>query len=89
MNLLPGVAIQPDLELKTRAKQLLGSLPLVIVLPAQGIFDGKKSTSTCKGTQQIMWANKAGGHASTLTVNTFAAATNITTFTTWKVVRAI
>ncbi len=33
MHLLPGVAIQPNLELKTRPKQLLGSLPLVIVLP--------------------------------------------------------
>jgi hypothetical protein len=35
MPLLPGVAIQPNLELKTRPKQLLGSLPLVIALPAQ------------------------------------------------------
>jgi hypothetical protein len=34
MHLLPGVAKQPNLELKTRPKQLLGSLPLVIVLPA-------------------------------------------------------
>ncbi len=33
MHLLPGVAIQPNLELKTRPKQLLGSLPLVITLP--------------------------------------------------------
>jgi hypothetical protein len=33
MHLLPSVAIQPNLELKTRPKQLLGSLPLVIVLP--------------------------------------------------------
>jgi hypothetical protein len=33
MHLLPGVAIQPNLELKTRPKQLLISLPLVIVLP--------------------------------------------------------
>ena len=33
--LLPSVAaIQPNLELKTRLKQLLGSLPLVIALPA-------------------------------------------------------
>jgi hypothetical protein len=32
MHLLPGVAIQPNLELKTCAKQLLGSLPLVIAL---------------------------------------------------------
>jgi hypothetical protein len=33
MHLLPGVAIQPNLELKTQPKQLLGSLPLVIALP--------------------------------------------------------
>jgi len=32
MHSLPGVAIQPNLELKTRPKQLLGSLPLVIAL---------------------------------------------------------
>jgi hypothetical protein len=35
MHLLPGVAIQPNLELKTWPKQLLGSLLLVIALPAQ------------------------------------------------------
>jgi hypothetical protein len=34
MHLLPSVAIQPNLELKTWPKQLLGSLPLVIMLPA-------------------------------------------------------
>jgi hypothetical protein len=34
MHLLPAVAIKPNLELKTQPKQLLGSLPLVIVLPA-------------------------------------------------------
>jgi hypothetical protein len=34
IHLLPSVAaIQPNLELKTRPKQLLGSLPLVIALP--------------------------------------------------------
>ncbi len=33
MHLLTGVAIQPNLELKTQPKQLLGSLPLVIALP--------------------------------------------------------
>ncbi len=37
MHLLPGVVIQPNLELKTRPKQLLGSLPLAIALPAVGI----------------------------------------------------
>ncbi len=38
MHLLPSVAIQPDLELKTRPKQLLGSLLLVIVLLAIYLF---------------------------------------------------
>ncbi len=37
MHLLSSVAIQPNLELKTRPKQLLGSLPLVIVLPGQSV----------------------------------------------------
>jgi hypothetical protein len=35
MHLLPSVVIQPNLELKTWPKQLLGSLPLVIALPGQ------------------------------------------------------
>jgi hypothetical protein len=35
MHLLPSAAIQPNLDLKTRPKQLLGSLPLVITLPAE------------------------------------------------------
>ncbi len=35
MHLLTSVAIQPNLELKTRPKQLLGSLPLVIALHGQ------------------------------------------------------
>ncbi len=38
MHLLPSVAIQPNLELKTRAKQLLGSLPLVITLPDDALW---------------------------------------------------
>ncbi len=33
MHLLPSVAMQPNLELKTRPKELLGSLMLVIALP--------------------------------------------------------
>jgi hypothetical protein len=36
MHLLPSVAVRPNLELKTRPKQLLGSLPLVIALPDWG-----------------------------------------------------
>ncbi len=39
MHLLPMVAIQPNLELKTQPKQLLGSLPLVIALPGQLFID--------------------------------------------------
>jgi hypothetical protein len=35
MHLLHNVAIQPNLELKTRPKKLLGSLPLDIVLPGR------------------------------------------------------
>ncbi len=35
MNLLHGVAIHTNLELKTRPKQLLGSLKLVITLPSK------------------------------------------------------
>ncbi len=35
MHLLSGVAKQPNLELKTRPTQLLGSLRLVIALPAE------------------------------------------------------
>jgi hypothetical protein len=33
MHLLHSIAIQPNLELKTRPKQLLGYLPLDITLP--------------------------------------------------------
>jgi hypothetical protein len=33
MHLRPSIAKQPNLELKTQPKQLLGSLPLVIALP--------------------------------------------------------
>jgi hypothetical protein len=33
LHLLPGVAIQPNLELKTRPKPVLGSLPLAFALP--------------------------------------------------------
>ncbi len=33
MPLLPGAAIQPNLELKTQPKPVLGSLPLAFALP--------------------------------------------------------
>ncbi len=35
MHLLPGVAIQPNLELKTQPKLVLGSLPLAFALPVR------------------------------------------------------
>jgi hypothetical protein len=38
MHLMPTVAVQPNLELKTRPKQLLGSLPLVFELPVDYLF---------------------------------------------------
>jgi hypothetical protein len=34
MHLIRSIALRPNLELKTRLKQLLGSLPLDITLPA-------------------------------------------------------
>ncbi len=49
MHLRPGVAKQPNLELKTRPKQLLGSLPLVIVLPGN---------CDCHAEQKILFTNE-------------------------------
>ena len=50
MHLLPRVAVQPNLELRSRPKQLLGSLLLVIALPAssktQLNYDCKKVCKT-------------------------------------------
>ncbi len=37
MPLLPGAAIQPNLELKTQPKPVLGSLPLAFALPAPAL----------------------------------------------------
>jgi hypothetical protein len=42
MHLLPSAAKQPNLELKTRPKQLLGSLLLVIALPALAKLTAKR-----------------------------------------------
>ena len=39
MHLLPSAAKQPNLELKTQPKQLLGSLPLVIALPGPTLLN--------------------------------------------------
>jgi hypothetical protein len=38
MHLPHSIAIWPNLELKTRPKQLLGSLPLDIVLPGLSVI---------------------------------------------------
>ncbi len=43
MHLLPGVAIQPNLELKTRPKRVLGSFPLAFALPE--VSDNDERTS--------------------------------------------
>jgi hypothetical protein len=40
MHLLHSIALRPNLELKTWPKQLLGSLPLDIVLPRQVTYRG-------------------------------------------------
>jgi hypothetical protein len=54
MHLLPGVTKQPNLELKTRPKQLLGSLPLVITLPTLSeLIKAFQQTQKCKETQQF------------------------------------
>jgi hypothetical protein len=50
MHLQPGVAKQPNLELKTWPKQLLGSLPLVIALPIENLSWGGG------GRQQSLYA---------------------------------
>jgi hypothetical protein len=54
MHLRPGVAKQPNLELKTWPKQLLGSLPLVIALHgspfnvlASALISVKARTQAC------------------------------------------
>ncbi len=49
MHLQPSVAKQPNLKLKTRPKQLLGSLLLVIALPESTqhqMVDGLSPAST-------------------------------------------
>ncbi len=58
IHLLPSVAaIQPNLELKTRPKQLLGSLPLVIALPAltleeHTLLDGQREIKRERGRER-------------------------------------
>ncbi len=48
MHLRPGVAKQPNLELKTQPKQILGSLPLLIALPGVGVlYACKDAHSLC------------------------------------------
>jgi hypothetical protein len=47
MHVLPDVAKQPNLELKTRPKQHLGSLPLVIALPGYTHKDRTRASTLC------------------------------------------
>ncbi len=63
MHLPPGVAKQPNLELKTRPKQLLGSLPIVIVLPGQDLrllisfsFAGKMKLALSNSCSMLIYS---------------------------------
>jgi hypothetical protein len=62
MHILHSIPIRSNLELKTRPKQLFGSLPLGIALPGQG--HGAKARKTtipvdgvCSGDDAINVAN--------------------------------
>ncbi len=56
MQLLPGVAIQPNLELKTQPKQLLVSLPLVIALPGMVLADSSTIMRTIETSKRCHWS---------------------------------
>jgi hypothetical protein len=57
MYLLTGVAIQPNLELKTRPKPVLGSLPLAFALPDWGVEDFKRVARKLMGESlEVIWA---------------------------------
>jgi hypothetical protein len=60
MHLLPSVAIRPNLELKTRPKQLLGSLPLVIEAPVLGNFSNFFSQTSKFNFKQVPNYSKYG-----------------------------
>jgi hypothetical protein len=70
MHLRPGVAKQPNLELKTRPKQLLGSLPLVIALP--GYIYGLIS-DTCGATTLRIITHSIMGLFVTLSITLLSA----------------
>ncbi len=56
MHLPNSIAIQPNLELKTRPKQLLGSLPLDIVLPILAIpADTRLGWKSLAGTNTLAY----------------------------------
>jgi hypothetical protein len=73
MHLLPGVAIQPNLEFKTRPKQLLGFLPLVIALPGgtHHLSNGAAHFKKCKQLfeQQHLLLLTSGGQISNQYLN--------------------
>jgi hypothetical protein len=63
MHLRPSVAKQPNLELKTQPKQLLGSLPIVIVLPGQDLrllitfsFAGKMKLALSNSCSMLIYS---------------------------------
>ena len=47
IHLLTSVAIQPDLKLTTRPKQLLGFLLLVIALPKSALVEASSEDVNC------------------------------------------
>jgi hypothetical protein len=82
------VAIQPNLELKTRPKQLLGSLPLVIALPGCVIEDVEEGwmewrenfEANYKFANVLSFRDSSSCGATTLTPMTFSRMTfSITT----------
>jgi hypothetical protein len=58
MHLLHSIAIQPNLELKTWPKQLLGYLPLDIALPDfyYGVVRFQKLNSVSQIIKSFLWS---------------------------------
>jgi hypothetical protein len=59
MHLLHCLAIRPNLELKTRPKQLLGSLPFDIMLPAEAC-NPATGNKVNKGFGKVPYQEKPG-----------------------------
>jgi hypothetical protein len=58
MHLQASVTIQPNLELKTLPKQLLGSLPLVMALPVLGQCIAHRDESICVMSPKVAKVNR-------------------------------